>query len=114
MSNRVMDRGNGHNYDHGKDRGASREELARKISEISFYLDDIALYLDIHPCDETALNAKARQQKIENALEDEYQRRYAAIRMADADTCDYWSWIEEPWPWTYVEDNDEKSGKGGE
>lgn len=80
---------------------ATREELAQKIAEISFYLDEIALYLTIHPCDEDALEAKARHQAIETRLENEFERRFGPIRMTGANECSHFSWIDDPWPWQY-------------
>jgi len=77
----------------------SRRELEKQIYEISFYLDDLSLYLDLHPCDEEALEMRAKYQQIETQLENEYEYRFGPIRMTGADECTHFSWIDDPWPW---------------
>ena len=56
----------------------NRRELLNYINEISFAVDDTKLFLDTHPWDQNAL---------------------LTIDTATACESDYWSWINEPWPW---------------
>ena len=75
----------------------SKEMLFRQISEYMFYISDLALYLNTHPCDETALRMHNEFAINARKLSDEYQKRYGPLTM------DYpsgsWKWVESPWPW---------------
>lgn len=77
----------------------NRQQLLDHINKVSFAVDDILLYLDTHPCDLEALEyyhtvAEKRQQALE-----EYESMYGPLLVDRVKACNYWQWIEEPWPW---------------
>ena len=79
----------------------NRRELLNYINEISFAVDDTKLFLDTHPWDQNVLlffNECSR--KRNEALRD-YASAYGPLTIDTATACesDYWSWINEPWPW---------------
>lgn len=77
-----------------------RSELLEWINIVSFAIDDVQLFLDTHPCSTEALEyfEEFKKQRIQ-AL-NEYARYYGPLTLDTACTPeDYWSWINEPWPW---------------
>ena len=79
----------------------NRRELFEYINQISFAVDDVKLFLDTHPENQKALDyfQKYKEKRIE-ALR-EYASAYGPLTIDTATACesDYWSWINEPWPW---------------
>lgn len=78
-----------------------RKDLMNKINAVSFAVDDVKLFLDTHPCDEEALEYFNEFQQIRKSALKEYARYYGPLTIdtVDADECDRWNWINEPWPW---------------
>lgn len=62
----------------------SREALLRKISEASFAVKDIHLFLDTHPEDEKALAYFREAVASRKALMREYARTYGPLTIDDA------------------------------
>ena len=80
----------------------NRRELFNYINEISFAVDDTKLFLDTHPWDQNALlffNECSR--KAERSITGICFCLRLRLRLYTATACesDYWSWINEPWPW---------------
>lgn len=78
-----------------------RQCLLNQISEVSFAIDDMLLYLDTHPCDHEALafaNAHIQERK---RLMAEYAKLYGPLTVMDSvEHCeDMWKWAEQPFPW---------------
>lgn len=78
-----------------------RKELMERINTASFAVDDVKLFLDTHPCDEEALAFFHKYQKIRKAALKEYAECYGPLTIdtVNANDCDRWNWINEPWPW---------------
>lgn len=76
-----------------------KHQLLKYITQVSFALDDVILFLDTHPCDKDALEyyQQVRQQRKEAmAL---YNEKYGPLQI-DQENCEsYWTWVESPWPW---------------
>lgn len=79
----------------------SRKELYNYINVVSFAVDDVKLFLDTHPCNESALAYFDEYSKLRNQALKEYARCYGPLTIDTASsTCsDRWKWINEPWPW---------------
>lgn len=79
----------------------AREQLLCKINEASFAVDDILLYLDTHPCDQTALSYFEERITERKKLMSEYAKNYGPLTIDDAaESCgDTWKWMEQPFPW---------------
>lgn len=73
-------------------------DLLRKIQELSFFAYDLALYIDTHPADQSAI---MQHNVLNNQLRDltqQYEKRYGPLTLA-ANSSIPWQWINEPWPW---------------
>lgn len=72
--------------------------LLKQIMEVSFVLDETALYLNTHPCDERALRLhNVYSQKLKE-LKSIYQAKYGPLTSDDMSQYP-WGFINEPWPW---------------
>ena len=81
------------------DRG--KKNMLHFINEVSFVLDDVALFLDSHPDDEAALAYYKKYKKIRNEAVKEYENIYGPLTHYNVN-CKDWSWVNEPWPWEGV------------
>jgi spore coat protein JB len=77
----------------------SREQLMCIITESSFALDDVKLFLDTHPCDKEALEYYENYRQIRKAAMAEYRDCYGPISAYDVEPANEWTWINHPWPW---------------
>lgn len=73
-------------------------ELLEQIRALMFTVNDLALYLDTHPCDMRALRAHRQySEQLEN-LKNIYQAQCGPLSVYTP--VDNWeSWINDPWPW---------------
>lgn len=77
-----------------------RQQLLNRITEVSFAVDDILLYLDTHPHDEKALAFANTHIAERRKLLAEYENSYGPLIAKDAmEQGDTWKWIEQPFPW---------------
>ncbi|WMJ90478.1 spore coat protein CotJB [Anaerocolumna sp. MB42-C2] len=77
----------------------SREQLMCIITESSFALDDCKLFLDTHPYDREALDYYQNYRQIRKEAMKEYRDCYGPISAYDVADANYWTWIDDPWPW---------------
>ncbi|MBH1941685.1 spore coat protein CotJB [Mobilitalea sibirica] len=76
-----------------------RDKLFACIMATSFVLDDLRLLLDTHPTDQAALEYWEKYERVRNEAVKEYTKCYGPINMYDVDVNNYWTWVNEPWPW---------------
>ena len=78
-----------------------RKDLLQWINVVSFAIDDVKLFLDTHPCDQTALAYFQEYSRMRNEALKEYAKYYGPLTIdTAAESCaDRWNWINEPWPW---------------
>lgn len=78
----------------------SRRELLEWINIVSFAVDDVKLFLDTHPCCTEALEYFEEFKKQRTQALKEYAKCFGPLTIDTVSSCsDYWSWINEPWPW---------------
>ena len=80
----------------------NKYELSEIIMQSSFALDDIKLYLDTHPCDMDALKTYNDYKQIRDVALKEYTNNYGPISAYDVNVDNYWTWVNDPWPWEGV------------
>ncbi len=76
-----------------------REELLLEIMELCFAINDLNLYLDLHPTDQEIL--KKFQHLVEKSClkEMEYVKQFGPIDVIDVNNSQQFNWIDDPWPW---------------
>ena len=75
----------------------SKEELALKIYELDFALNDLNLYLDLHPEDTTMFDTFKKNIKELNRLKEQYIDAYGPLCLTDVTGSNY-SWLNK-FPW---------------
>ncbi|MBR1679906.1 MAG: spore coat protein CotJB [Bacilli bacterium] len=78
-----------------------REQLLFKVMAYCFAINDLNLYLDVHPEDEEALNLFKKYAKESMKLESEYSDKYGPLTLKEIQGTQF-KWIENPWPWDKV------------
>ena len=76
---------------------SERERLLYEIMGISFAINDLNLYLDLHPEDKNLYEEFKRYTQKCMELKDEYSKKYGAITLDN--TSEKYNWIDSPWPW---------------
>ena len=74
----------------------TREDMMRKIMEYGFAINELALYLDVHPEDQDAVCLHKEYCRAYRDITDKYQRIYGPLSIYYP--CNKWRWLEEPWP----------------
>ena len=82
----------------------NRESELLDIMALSFSLNDLNLYLDLHPTDEVILKKFCELVDISCKKEMEYVKKYGPILVDDSVLGDKFNWVDNPWPWS-VEDS---------
>lgn len=91
----------------------SRQDLLRKISEVSFALNDLNLYLDTHPTDKPALDLFQEYHVERRKLMQQYEMDYDPLTIDCVEIdhseqmngdCKYpgqrhFHWVDSPLPW---------------
>ncbi|ERJ12490.1 spore coat protein CotJB [Haloplasma contractile] len=78
----------------------SKEDLMKRITELSFYAVDLNLFLDNHPDSQQALQDYRIISQNLRQLEDIYAKNYGPLyNFGASGQFNNWTWIEEPWPW---------------
>ena len=90
-----------------------RNTLLKEIGEVSFFLDDLRLYLDTHPLEEKAMDLYQQQHQKRMELLKSYADKFepvtchcidlASNNSPDSDTRyagrKHWTWSDGPIPW---------------
>ena len=78
----------------GKD---EKERLKLKIMEETFIINDLNLYLDIHPNDEDMFNEFKKHNELLEEYKNEYENIYSSLCLSGIKN--KYNWINSPWPW---------------
>ena len=76
-----------------------REELLLEIMELTFAINDLNLYLDLHPSDEDLLSKFKNLVEKSCVKEMEYVRMFGPLELIDSGDLQSFKWINDPWPW---------------
>ena len=78
----------------------NRSQLLDIIEQSSFAVDDVLLFLDTHPCDQTALAYYQTVDRMRSEAMDAYQQGVGPLMSDRVSTANgYWTWVQGPWPW---------------
>ena len=81
-----------------------KDKLLLCIYEYDFSLNDIALYLDLHPEDITMYNFFKKVNDEKKYYVDIYESRYGPLELCSTDYANY-EWVDGPWPFEGVDIN---------
>lgn len=76
-----------------------RKKLMDIITESSFALYDIVLFLDTHPDDTEALRCYNDYKQIRKVAVSEYTSKFGPLNSFQANCSEYFEWVKGPWPW---------------
>lgn len=79
-----------------------REKLLSQIQQVSFYLDDLTLYLDMHSCDKEALKLFWEKSQERKKLKQEFAAKFYPLTrdcLADDGDDSQFIWQSGPMPW---------------
>ena len=87
--------------EHGREHGmpCGCDELFEELTRVSFALDELRLYLDMHPCCTEALEQFCELQKKREAILADYTENCRSVNSYAVNTSDGWSWTDSPMPW---------------
>lgn len=74
-------------------------ELLQAVNESAFVLQELALYLDTHPCCSAGLAKFQQARQAYSQAVEAYESQCGPLRFEKSDGCDCWQWVEAPWPW---------------
>ncbi len=75
----------------------NKAELMNQLQSYAFAINDLILYLDTHPNDETALELHNNYANEYRKMYEEYERRFGPLSIYCP--CNSFRWIASPWPW---------------
>ena len=80
--------------------------LLRRIAAVDFALYELTEYLDTHPYDRKAMNLREQYRAKRLELINTYEAQFGPyVRTADDVQGERWSWIDNPWPWDYGQED---------
>ena len=76
----------------------NKDELMRKIQQLSFAKVETELFLDTHPECPAALDYFAEMRDELARLTAEYEKSYGPLTYTGV-SGDSWTWVDGEWPW---------------
>lgn len=73
--------------------------LLNQVYQTGFAVDDVLLFLDTHPCDRTALTYYQQVNALYHNAVQAYETQCGPLFMTNVNDNNYWTWINDPWPW---------------
>ena len=80
----------------------NRASLVHQIHALDFAILELNLFLDTHPCNETALHQFHAYLARRAALVETYEAQFGPYEVtADRVKGNRFTWVMGPWPWEY-------------
>ena len=73
--------------------------LLNQVYQAGFAVDDAHLFLDTHPTDPMALAYYQQVRALYQNAVQAYENQCGPLFMTDGNDQNYWTWINDPWPW---------------
>lgn len=77
----------------------NRRDLLYRLQAADFAAYDLHLYLDTHPCCQSALTLYHEKLEEAKALRKEYEKKYGPLTASASSKEIPWQWIQNPWVW---------------
>jgi spore coat protein JB len=79
---------------------SEREMLMWKMQAYDFAMEEVGLFLDTHPNDQTALSYFKQYRDLKKQAEVDYVKKFGPVTIDNYDfDLSTWKWIDNPWPW---------------
>ncbi len=78
--------------------GRGCRELAQRVKELDFAINEVTLYLDVYPDSAPALEYYNCMLARRAAAVEEYESSCGPLTMY-GNRGDNWQWVRGPWPW---------------
>ena len=75
-----------------------KEKLVYQVMAYSFAINDLNLYLDLHPDNKEVFNLFKKYVQEEKELSQEYVKKYGPLEITEVLGSKY-DWLNSPWPW---------------
>jgi len=75
-----------------------KEQMLFQLMAYSFAINDLNLFLDMHPEDRSAYDLFKQYVNDKNELESMYVKRFGPMTVTETNGANY-NWISNPWPW---------------
>ena len=75
-----------------------KEKLLYQVMAYSFAINDLNLYLDLHPENKDVFNLFKKYVQEEKELCSEYVKKYGPLEVKETIGSKF-NWIDSPWPW---------------
>ncbi len=72
-----------------------------ELQAIEFVVLELGTYLDTHPDDTEAFEMFKQYAAMEKSAKAAYEERFGPLTRSCAANCDKYSWLKDPWPWNY-------------
>lgn len=77
---------------------SEKEKILYKVMALSFAINDLNLYLDLHPDKKDVFDLFKKYSQEKEKLCNEYEKFYGPLELTGA-TGSKFDWIDSPWPW---------------
>lgn len=79
--------------------GYDPQDLFERLTQISFAMDDLRLFLDTHPGHREALSTYEDLRQKRRAVKKMYQEAVGPVDFYSPGGETRWNWVQQPWPW---------------
>ena len=77
----------------------NQKRLLYRIRVYDFSIQETALYLNGHPCDQAAMAHYQKCRELRKNAVEEYEQAYGPLTIAGNTNENKWCWIDDPWAW---------------
>ena len=84
----------------------NRQEIPTPLGELmalNFAMQELGLYLDTHQNDTEALTLFQQYSDLYQEGRKTYEAQYGPLQQMDGAVDGRYAWLQDPWPWDYVE-----------
>lgn len=74
-------------------------QLLGEVMMYDFYVHEMNLYLDTHPCNQEILEKMIMFQNKANVARKNYEQQFGPLTVSHLTPCHGYQWICGPWPW---------------
>lgn len=77
-----------------------------ELQALNFAIQELALYLDTHRCDEEALELYRKYQDMYAHCREAFKKKHGPLNHLTASDSECYDWLDDPWPWEYCKNKE--------